>query len=194
MPKRTLLVVALASLFALAVALPAGADLSAPLAGQWNRLSADRSHPAPEHELLSCVQNNGAQAGTSSNTWFCHYSKLPEPTLNFYWNNNQGFFSGIDITGSWTCPAWFPTGTCPNVVQVVEGTMTFFQPSLHPPFPVLEDLVVTQAGAQQVLYVQWVNFGFACPWYRTFDEALAANPLPLPFNGTWPSQSCVFAP
>ena len=31
-----------------------------PLTGQWNRLSVDRSHPAPEHELLRCVENNGA--------------------------------------------------------------------------------------------------------------------------------------
>jgi len=193
MLRKALLLVAIGSVLALMVALPSSADLSAPLSGEWNRLSADRSHPAPEHELLRCVQNNGAQAGTSSNRWFCHYSKLPEPTLNFFWNDNQGFFSGIDITGSWTCPAWFPTGVCPNVVQVVEGTMTFFQPSLHPPFPVLEDLVLTQAGGHQVLYVEWVKFGFACPWYGTFMEALAANPLPLPFNGTFPPQDCVFA-
>jgi hypothetical protein len=167
--------------------------VSAPLSGQWNRLSVDRSHPAPEHELLSCAQNSRAQAGTSSNTWFCHYSKRPEPTLNFFWNNNQGFFSGQDVTATWSCPAWFPTGICPNVVQVVEGTMTFFQPSLHPPFPVLQDLVVTQNGTRQALHVYWVNL-FVCPWFRTFDEAIAANPLPLPFNGTFPPQDCVSAP
>jgi hypothetical protein len=119
MLKRSLLVVALACLLALAVTFPGGADVSAPLSGQWNRLSVDRSHPAPEHELLSCAQNSRAQAGTSSNTWFCHYSKRPEPTLNFFWNNNQGFFSGQDVTATWSCPAWFPTGICPNVVQVV---------------------------------------------------------------------------
>jgi hypothetical protein len=193
MLKRSLLVVALACLLALAVTFPGGADVSAPLSGQWNRLSVDRSHPAPEHELLSCAQNSRAQAGTSSNTWFCHYSKRPEPTLNFFWNNNQGFFSGQDVTATWSCPAWFPTGICPNVVQVVEGTMTFFQPSLHPPFPVLQDLVVTQNGTRQALHVYWVNL-FVCPWFRTFDEAIAANPLPLPFNGTFPPQDCVSAP
>jgi len=96
------------------------------------------SHPAPEHEVLSCTQNNGAQSGASANTWFCHYNKRPEPTLNFYWNANQGFFSGQDVTATWTCPGQFPP-VCQNVVQVVEGTMTFFQPSLHPPFSVLED-------------------------------------------------------
>ena len=76
-----------------------------------------------------------------------------------------------------------------NVVQVVEGTMTFFQPSLHPPFPVLEDLAVTQTSSGQRLYNYWVN-QFVCPWFRTFDEAVAANPLPLPFNGTWAAQDC----
>jgi len=190
---KTLLVAAIGSLLVLLAALPASADMSAPLSGGWDRLSLDQSHPAPEHELLDCVQNNGAQAGASAATWFCHYSKLPEPTLNFYWNANQGFFSGQDVTATWSCPSWFPTGICPNVVQVVEGTMTFFQPSLHPPFQVLEDLVVTQSSSGQRLFVYWVN-QFECPWFRTFAEALAANPLPLPFNGTWAPQDCVAAP
>jgi len=60
-------------------------------------------------------------------------------------------------------------------------------------FSVLEDLVVAQSGARQVLYVYWVGL-FYCPWFRTFGEAVAANPLPLPFNGTWPLQDCVGAP
>jgi hypothetical protein len=192
MLKQTLFVGAVASLLALVVALPAGADTSAPLAGQWNRLSLDMSKPAPEHEVLFCAQNNGAQAGSSANTWFCHYNKRPEPTLNFHFDANQGFFSGQDITTTWSCPGWFPEGVCGNVVQVVEGTMTFFQPSLHAPFPVLDDLVVTQTSSGQRLYDYWVN-QFVCPWFRTFDEAVAANSLPLPFNGTWASPDCTTA-
>jgi hypothetical protein len=191
MRKFVLLMLVVAAGIAVAVAGTAkvgAADVSAPLAGQWNRLSLDMSHPAPEHEVLRCTQSNGAQAGTSADTWFCHYNKRPEPTLNFYWNANQGFLSGQDVTATWSCPAWFPTGICANAVQVVEGTMTFFQPSLHPPFPVLEDLVVT---SDQRLFVYWINQGFECPWFRTFDQALAANPLPLPFDGTWAPQDCV---
>ena len=193
MLRKTLLVAAIGSVVALIVALPSSADLSAPLSGQWSRLSVDRSNPAPEHELLKCVENNGAQAGTSSDTWFCRYSKRPEPTLNFYWNDRQGFFSGHDVTATWSCPAWFPTGICPNVVQVVEGTMNFTQPSVGFSLAVLEDLVLTQTSTGEALYVYWVNSGFECPWFRTFDEAIAANPLPLPFNGTWPPQDCVAA-
>ena len=188
--KHTCFLAALASLLAVVVAYPAGAGVSAPLAGSWDRLSLDMSHPAPEHEQLYCAQNNGARAGAGVETWFCRYSKLPEPTLNFYWNSNQGFLSGQDVTTTWSCPVWLPAGICPNVVQVVEGTMTFFQPSLHPPFSVLEDLVVTQTAAGQRLFVYWVN-QFECPWFRTFDEAVAANPLPLPFDGTWAPQDCV---
>jgi hypothetical protein len=48
---------------------------------------------------------------------------------------------------TWSCPAWFPAGICANVVQVVEGTTAFFQPSLHLPFPVLEDLVVARTSS-----------------------------------------------
>src|SRR5439155_3142348 len=86
----------------------AGAAVGSPLGGEWHRLSVDRSHPAPEHELLRCVENNGAQAGTSSDTWFCRYSKAPEPTLGFSWNNNYGSLSGDDVTSTWVCPSWFP--------------------------------------------------------------------------------------
>jgi hypothetical protein len=191
--RRTQLAVAIAFLFALAAGVPASAaDLSAPLSGEWNRLSVDQSNPAPEHELLHCVEND-AQARTSSDTWFCRYSKRPEPTLNFYWNNRQGFFSGHDVTATWSCPAWFPTGICANVVQVVEGTMNFVQPSVGFSLAVVEDLVVTHTTTGEGLYVYWVDSGFECPWFRTFDEAIGANPLPLPFNGTWAPQDCVAA-
>ena len=47
----------------------------------------------------------------------------------------------------------------------------------------------------EVLYLSWVDSGFACPWFPSFEAALAANPFPLPFNGVdWPSQDCIFAP
>src|SRR5258708_2956912 len=79
----------------------AGAAPDSPLTGEWHRLSVDRSHTAPEHELLRCVENNGAQAGTSSDRWLCRYSKAPEPSLGFSWNNNYGSLSGHDVTATW---------------------------------------------------------------------------------------------
>ena len=171
----------------------AGAAADSPLAGQWDRLSVDRSHIAPEHELLRCVENNGAQAGTSSDTWFCRYSKAPEPSLGLSWNNNYGSLSGHDITATWTCPTWFPDGICPNVVGVVEGTMLFVDPSAHQaPFSVLEDLVVARTPAGERLYNYWVG-QFVCPWFRSFSEAVAANPITLPFDGNFPPPDCVAA-
>jgi hypothetical protein len=192
-PKLLAAVVLASGLVAL-LASGAGSATSSPLAGEWNRLSVDRSHPAPEHELLRCVENSRAQVGTSSDSWFCRYSKLPEPKLNFTWNNNHGSFSGNDVTSSWICPAWFPGGICPNVVSVIEGTMTFIDPDTHqPPFSVLQDLVVVQSPTGERLYNYWVN-QFVCPWFRTFAEAVAANPLTLPFDGNFPPQDCVGAP
>jgi hypothetical protein len=162
-----------------------------PLTGEWHRLSVDTSHAAPEHELLRCVENNGAQTGTSSATWFCRYSKAAEPALGLSWNNNYGSLSGHNVTATWTCPAWFPDGICLNVVGVVEGTMVFVDPSAHQaPFSVLEDLVVVQTPAGERLYNYWVN-QFVCPWFRTFSEAVAANPISLPFDGNFPPQDCV---
>jgi hypothetical protein len=160
---------------------------STALAGQWNRLNPDRSNPAPEHEHLYCSQVDGAKVGTGADTWRCQYDKIPQPTLNFHWNSTRGSLSGRDATATWSCPSWFPAGICRNVVQVVEGKMAF----LHPPLTVVEDLVVSHTGNGQRLYVYWAD-RFECPWFRTFARARAANPLPLPFNGTGPRQDCVF--
>jgi hypothetical protein len=61
-------------------------------------------------------------------------------------------------------------------------------------FAALQELIVTSGGGTQVLWVRWVRFGFACPWFPTFDQALAANPFPLPFNGVdWPEDDCIVA-
>ena len=191
--RATLLTLLLTCGLAALLAGGAGAAADSPLAGQWDRLSVDRSHVAPEHELLRCVENNGAQAGTSSDTWFCRYSKAPEPSLGLSWNNNYGSLSGHDITATWTCPAWFPDGICPNVVGVVEGTMLFVDPSAHQaPFLVLEDLVVARTPAGERLYNYWVG-QFVCPWFRSFSEAVAANPITLPFDGNFPPPDCVAA-
>ena len=166
----------------------AGAASAAPLAGKWDRLSVDRSHPAPEHERLACTALGG---DGRSGLWGCHYFKLPEPTLGFYWNATHGFFVGTDITGTWTCPAWSRPNVCGNVAQVVHGTATYVQPGVDGSRSVDEDLVVTQNGDRFELHVYWLGPVFECPWFRTFSEAVAANPLPLPFDGTWASQDCV---
>lgn len=152
----------------------------------WHRLDMDHSNPAPEQERLSCSRGL---------TWQCHYDKVPEPALAFWWDTTSGDFTGQDVTRTWTCPDWFPASICTNVTTVVAGTMSITRAdgiSFSGPF----DLVLARSGSDaQVLHVYWPVFGFTCPWYRTFDEALAANPMPLPFDGVdWPPIDCAFAP
>jgi hypothetical protein len=160
-------------------------DRALALNGVWNRLSLDRAHPAPEHESLACG---------GFIVWNCVYFKIPEPALNFYWNTNKGYFQGSDITANWACPAWFPAGICGNVTQVVHGTIVFVDPGVHPPLSVLADLIVSGTGSSRKLNFYWVG-RFVCPWFRTFAQALAANPMPLPFDGVnWAPQDCVSAP
>ena len=149
---------------------------------EWHRLSADRSQTAPEHERLECSEGS---------TWTCLYSKVPEPALNFQWNGQQGTFTGLAITaGQWPCPTWFSSNICANVNRVAQGIASFGPAST---FSIREELIVTKTGNHEQMWNYWVG-QFVCPWYGTFDEALAAKPFPLPFNGTWPAQDCTLAP
>ena len=150
---------------------------------EWHRLSADRTNSAPEHERLQCVE---------SFTWTCLYSKVPEPALNFQWNGQQETFTGpLTPPGQWTCPSWFPSTICANVDRVAQGVGTWSPPAN---FSIRQDLIVTKTGSHEQLYNYWVG-RFVSPWYATFDEALAANPFPRPFNGSdWPAQDSISAP
>jgi len=159
------------------------------LAGQWHRLSLDRSNGAPEHQLLRC--HRLGEAGRA--VWTCHYDKLKEPALNFFWDADQGDFVGFDVTDFWACPAWFPANLCANVTSVVVG-VTAFEGADGSTGSVFTDLIVTQVGGREVLQFYFVG-QFVCPWFRTFSDALAANPMPLPFDGVnWGAQDCLGAP
>ena len=149
---------------------------------EWHRLNADTAHP-PEHERFQCVEGS---------TWTCQYSKVPEPALNFQWTGQLGRFIGsLTQQGQWVCPSWFPSNICANANRVAQGFRSF-EPISNA--TIREDLIVIKTGSHEQMYDYWVG-QHVCPWYQTFDEALAANPFPLPFNGTnWPAQDCVFAP
>ena len=162
---------------ALGVVAPgAAADNGGDLAGIWHRLNPRQSQavPGPEHELLAC--HSAAAA------WDCRYFKLPMPELNFEWNSTTGRFHGNDITATWTCPAWFPSSLCSSVAQVVEGQFVY-DLAVGGTFSNVQDLVVTRTAGQERVYDYWVGSAFACPWFQSFDEALAANPFPLPYDG-----------
>ena len=164
---------------ALAIVAPAAAGGSNPLAGAWHRLNPDISNPTSEHEVLRC----GGRV-----SWNCRYDKQPEPTLGFEHppDATSGRFRGVDITSGWGCPLWFPAGVCDAAIYVVRGEMTFSPPG-GPDFAITQELVVTDSEGDQRLYVYWVDT-FVCPWFGSFADALAANPLPVP------AQDCTFAP
>jgi hypothetical protein len=174
-----------------AAALALANDSGGALAGTWDRLNPQQSqsNPVPEHERLTCARRADVDGGA----WLCRYFKIPAPQLNFGWNNTTGRFVGSDVTATWTCPGWFPAAICDNVVQVVEGTFVY-DLSSGGQLTSFQDLVVTEVAGTQRLYEYRVN-QFACPWFRSFEEALAANPFPLPFDGVnGPALDCIIPP
>lgn len=152
----------------------------------WHRLNPQESstNPTPEHQRYLCLE------GVS---WRCRYDKLPEPELNFFWDRDRGTFVGEDVTANWTCPLWFPAEACQNVTTVVRGPAVYENQD-GSSLTVDQELIITGSGADARLSMYWVD-QFVCPWFRTFDEALAANPFPLPFDGVnGPSGDCAGAP
>jgi hypothetical protein len=161
---RALFAVFVALVLLLTISLSAASAGRQPLTGRWHRLNA---YVEAEHEVMNC---GGDQI------WVCRYDKQPEPLLGYLHppDSTFGRFEGHEITSSWECPGWFPEEICGNATFVVEGEMDFHLydgGNLH----VNEQLVVTESAGSQVLYVYWVD-QHVCPWYRSFDAALAANP------------------
>ncbi len=154
------------------------------LVGTWDRLNPNQGGASPEHEVLRC----GGSAAV-----FCVYDKQPERLLGFQNppDSTIGYFRGRDVTANWSCPAWFPANVCANTVFVASVVATYYQ-SGGTQLVANQDLAVSNVGGQSRLYVYWVDYGFACLWFRSFGEALAANPFPLPFNGQdWPAGDCL---
>jgi hypothetical protein len=146
-------------------ATPAAADTT-PL--RWHRFNVADSPPS--HERLSCLTDG---------QWRCRYDKVPEPTLGFSWDQTTGVFTGTEVTGTWECPAWFPSGVCDSATQVISGTLTYTAPQHRGTFTVDAELIVTGDGA---LWLYWVD-AFVCPWYPTFGQALT-SPADCIFNPT----------
>jgi len=185
--NRTLSVIAAAVLMVGLAPATAQAEITSEPSQQttWHRINGDQSNAAPEHEVLVCAV---------SADWSCSYSKEEEPALNFHWDGTVGAFHGSDIADSWTCPEWFPRSVCNHTTQVASGQMTYTFTD-GSTFTANEELVVSKARGGPALYLHFVDFGFACPWYPTFEKALKSNPIPLPFDGqTWPTDDCVSAP
>ena len=137
--------------------------------GIWHRYSPGASASQSEHERMVCVP---VREGVVMS---CHYDKAREQELGYHWDDNQGYFQGADVTDSWSAPGWFPAGISGSVTRVVEGQFVYVNPGVHAPFFVNTDLVFTGSGPTARMYVYWIN-QFVCPWFKTFEQALAANP------------------
>ncbi len=179
--RAVLTIIGVVALLSLAFGAPGVINLD----GTWSRLNPDQANPTPEHEVLRC----GGYASI-----ICRYDKQPEPELGFTMppDSTSGYFAGQDATAGWACPAGFGD-FCDSVVFVASGVSTYDR-SDGSQLVVNQDLVVGSVNGQSVLYIYWVDDGFACPWYRSFGDALSANQFPLPFNGTdWPAADCIGA-
>ena len=146
------------------------APVEEPLFGIWHRIAAGGDAAHSEHT----VWNFHIQGST----WVGRYDKRPEPGLGFRTppEGDFGDFTGVDAA-NFVCQPAFPFYPCQDVVAVVEGTVHYQLPGVFS-FEVLEqEIVLRDASGHEVLWEYWVQPGnFACPWYRTFDEALANNP------------------
>jgi hypothetical protein len=131
---------------------------------EWNRLSPGGSQATSEHERLTCRE--------ADQSWSCNYDKLPDS--GFAWDSSTGTFSGGNVTRQWTCPEWFGQ-VCLHVVAVYKGEGVF-HPVVGHPSTFKQEYIVTNINGEEILFVHFVDLGFACPWFRTFAEALAANP------------------
>jgi hypothetical protein len=131
---------------------------------EWNRLNPGGSQATSGHERLTCRE--------ADQSWSCDYDIVPES--GFTWGPDTGTFTGANVTRHWTCPEWFGE-VCAHVVAVYAGIAVFHHPVDHPSI-FRQEYVVTNINGEAILFVHFVDFGFACPWFRTFAEALAANP------------------
>ena len=122
-----------------------------------------RRIPAPEHERLSCAR--GAEL------LVCQYDKVKG--AGYHLDNTVARFKGHDVTASWTCPTFFPGPVCDNVHRVWGGRARYW-PASGGSFEVDQQMVIVDWGGQKVMFQYWVG-QFACPWYRTFNEASEAN-------------------
>jgi len=150
--------------------LQSSAPVQEPLFGYWHRIAAGGDAAHSEHSVWNFV--------IQRNTWDGRYDKRPEPGLGFPSPplGDFGTFQGVEAT-NFVCQPTFPFYPCQDVVAVVEGTVHYqFRDQWD--FEVLEqEIIVRDASGHEMLWEYWVQPGnFVCPWYRSFDEALAANP------------------
>ena len=130
----------------------------------WHRLNPAPAGADPEHERFQCLPGV---------TWVCRYDKVPGTGL--HWDRTIATFHGKDITAVWECPDYFDEAVCDGTEQVIGGVATYVQDE-GGAFRTGHELILTDGDGIAPFWINWTDFGFACPWYGTFAEAQAANP------------------
>ena len=163
-PRRARVRALLLALFGLLI-LVAPTAAAPPQLETWHRLNPATEDQDAEHERLQCLP--GVE-------WVCRYDKAPD--AGYHWDRTIGLFHGRDVAFTDAdCPEWFPTEICDGTEQVIFGTITYVQDE-GGAFKTGHALLLTDGDGIAPLYLYWTDFGFVCPWYGTFEEALAANP------------------
>ena len=159
--KRNLVAVVSAVLLSLTTA---AAAIAAAPTGEWHRLNPGDLN---EHERLTCVESPGA--------WHCSLREGP--------GGPAGVELGLDDLACsadgrsrppGSAPSWFPA---PSATTSSRSTRVHraYNPFDDRPFQVRAGLCGHRDRCDQaVLYQSWVDV-FACPWFRTWDEALAGQ-------------------
>jgi hypothetical protein len=157
------------------VVLAAPVSAAPPHLETWHRLNPATEDRAAEHEQLHCLP--GVQ-------WVCRYDKARDPEL--HWDRTIGMFHGRDYAFTVDeCPEWFPSEICEAAERVIVGSITYVLAG-GGAFKTGHALIFTDGVDVAPLYVYWFDFGFVCPWYESFADAVAANP-----SG---ELDCIFAP
>lgn len=151
------------AMIALLVATTMPAVARAP-SSEWHRLNPGGSQATSGHERLTCRE--------AAPDWSCDYDNVPDS--GYAWGPTTGTFTGGNVTRQWTCPEWFGQ-VCTHVVAVYKGEGVYHS-AVGSPLVFRHEYVVTNINGEEILFVHFVDLGFACPWFRTFAEGLAANP------------------
>jgi len=144
--------------------------ITAPATASVQQVEWHRYNPYdPSHERLRCVTDG---------EWRCMHDSPPEPNLGFIDPEAKATFVGTDVTATWKCPTWrrFPREICASAVRVISGEETFVFTGGDDPFPTFTVEVELIVLADGTMWNYWVRpFGtFVCPWYPTFEQALAS--------------------
>jgi hypothetical protein len=148
---------------------------SSPMLGKWERLTTDYYNPAPEtsfHEVRVFSRRADEWVSIYKHQYDPHLGLATPPAMA----SEIGEFRGVEVDLA-SVDCWI--GPCPaDMTFALKGT-TVFNRLTDAPVVLPTYFVTTASGmAWWILEYDFPDFygSLSCPWYPTFDDALAANP------------------